>query len=143
MKSLLLTALAALISLMTFSVASPCQEQLLFRVNVPFNFVAGGVPLSAGEYLAFHKSSTLIQLVRKDGRGSAWVWVKPSPAASGETTNQIVFNRYGDSYFLSQVRTRHDQQIHECYQCRAEKNLLAQYPPSDVKTVALNVSSAK
>ena len=66
------------------------QEQVLFQVNVPFEFVAGGVHLAAGEYLGFHATPTLIQFVRKDGRASAWVPVKPSPVASGGTTNQIV-----------------------------------------------------
>lgn len=137
----MLTATLVLLHLLSASLQA--QEQLLFRVNVPFEFVAGGVHFSAGEYLAFHATPTMIQLVRTDGQASTWIPVKPSPVASGVTTNQIVFNRYGDSYFLSQVRTGHDQQIHECFRCRSEKTLAAQYRPSDVKTVALNVMPAK
>jgi hypothetical protein len=143
MKPHILITLAALAFIATFSTVLQCQEQLLFRVNVPFNFTASGVQLSAGEYLAFHTTPTTIQLVRKDGKGSVWVAVKPSPVRSGGSVTQIVFNRYGGTYFLSQVHTGADQQIHECYKCHAEKVLIAQNLNADVETIALNTMSAK
>lgn len=143
MKPHMLITLAAIICLLVFSSSLQAQEQMLFRVSVPFDFVAGSVHLSAGEYLAFHATPTMIQLVSQDGRASAWIPVKASPAVPSGSTNQIVFNKYGETYFLSQVRTGHDQQVHECYRCRAERTLAAQYRSSDVKTVALNVTPAK
>lgn len=113
------------------------QEQLLFRVTIPFDFVAGGVHLSSGQYLAFHATPASIKLVREDGRASAWLAVKASAVMSGEGTNQMVFSRYGDAYFLSQVHTGYDQQVHECYKCRAEEALAAQYRSSKAKTVVV------
>ena len=71
-----------IIVVMAFQLALPnlqAQEQLLFRVEIPFNFVAGGVHLSAGKYLAFHANPATIQLIREDGKASAWIPVKPSP----------------------------------------------------------------
>lgn len=116
------------------------QEQLLFRVTIPFEFIAGGVHLAPGEYLAFHATPSVIKFVREDGRASTWITVKPSPVLAKESTNQIIFTKYGETYFLSKVQTGYDQQTHECYRCRAEQVLAAQYRASDVQTLALAVT---
>lgn len=145
MKPKTLITLAALVVLLpVLSSTLQAQEHLLFRVNVPFEFIAGGVHLSPGQYLAFHSTPTMIQLVREDGHASAWIPVQPaSPLASEENSNQIVFNKYGETYFLAQVKTVHDQQVHRCHKCRGEQILAAQYRTSEVKTVALNAVEAK
>jgi hypothetical protein len=132
---ILLTALVILLPLLSSTLQA--QEQLLFRVNIPFGFIAGGVHLTPGQYLAFHTTPTLIQLVKQDGRASAWIPVKASPVISGEKVSQLIFNRYGDTYFLAKVSTGHDQQMHECFKCRGEQTLAAQYRPSEVKTVTV------
>ena len=137
MKPQTLILLAALVLVPLFSSSLQAQEQLLFRVNVPFEFVAGGVHLSSGQYLAFHATPMIIKLVREDGRASAWIQVKASPVANGNRSSEIVFSRYGDTYFLSKVLTGHDQQTHECYKCRSEQTLAAQYRPSEPKTVTI------
>jgi hypothetical protein len=127
-----------IIVVMAFQLALPnlqAQEQLLFRVEIPFNFVAGGVHLSAGKYLAFHANPATIQLIREDGKASAWIPVKPSPRSNGPEVNQLVFNRYGEAYFLAEVSTGHDQQVHECFRCNAEKTLVAQHQRPQVVAV--------
>lgn len=144
MKPKTLTTLAALfVILPVLSFTSQAQENMLFRVNVPFEFIAGGVHLPPGQYLAFHTTPAIIQLVKVDGRASAWVSVNASPAASEGISNQLVFNIYGETYYLAQVKTSHDRQVHECVKCRGERALAAQYRSSKVKTVALNVAEAK
>jgi hypothetical protein len=85
----------------------------------------------------FHTSPSMLQMQRKDGRASAFFAVRGSPEASGDTANRIVFNRYGETYFLAQVGTGHDQQVHECFKCRGEQALAAQYKAKDVRTVTV------
>jgi hypothetical protein len=136
----LIALVAMFILLPVFWSTLQAQEQLLFRVNIPFEFIAGGVHMPPGQYLAFHTTPAIIQLVRQDGRASAWIPVKASPIASEGSSNQIVFNRYGETYFLAQVKTGHDQQLHECFKCRQEKTLAAQHRASEVQTVALNAN---
>jgi hypothetical protein len=144
MKPKTLITLAALVVLLpVLSSTLQAQEHMLFRVNVPFEFIAGGVHLPPGQYLAFHTTPTIIQFVREDGRAAAWIPVKASPVVSGESANQVIFNRYGETYFLAQVKTGHDQQVHECFKCRGEQTLAAQSRSSEVKTVALNAVEAK
>ena len=140
MKPKILILLAALMALLPLlSTTSQAQERLLFRVNIPFEFIAAGIHMAPGQYLAFHSSSTMIELVREDGRGAAWIPVSASPVTTEGNVNQLVFNRYGEkTYFLAQVKTGSDQQVHTCFKCRTERVLAAQSRASDVKTVALN-----
>jgi hypothetical protein len=79
------------------------QEPLL--VNIPFEFTAGRVTLPAGEYRvqkpAVHSTMLLIQ--RTDQRAAT---IEPSFAAQAngpQTQSKLVFHRYGNRYFLSQV----------------------------------------
>jgi hypothetical protein len=117
------------------------QQQLLFRVDVPFEFIVEGVHMPAGQYLAFHSTPSIIQLVRVDGRASAWVNVKASSVQSGSSKDYLVFNCYGDTrcnaYFLAQIHSGGDQQVHECYRCRSEKTMMAQAGSSKVRTVQI------
>lgn len=135
MKTRMFLMLGAVALLAVLPTALQAQEQMLFRVNIPFEFIAGGVHMPAGEYMGFHTTPSLIQVVREDGRASAWIHVKASPVGNGETRNQLVFNRYGDTYFLAKVTTGHDQQEHECFRCRMEQTLAAQYAPAKPETV--------
>ena len=119
MKSRIVRLVVALVALTLLSSIGNAQERLLFRVNVPFEFIAAGVHMPTGTYLAFHETSTIIKLVRVDGRASAWIAVKPSPVVLSDARSEIVFNKYGDTYFLSKVNTGYDQQVHECFRCQS------------------------
>jgi hypothetical protein len=129
---IILATVAVLLPLLSSTLQA--QEQLLFRVNVPFEFIAGGVHLSSGQYLAFHVTPNMIQLTRVDGRANAYIAVK-GLVMNGNNGNRIIFNKYGETYFLAQVQTGHDQQTHECFQCRGEKTLAARYRPSEAFTL--------
>lgn len=129
------TVLVVLLPLLSSTLLA--QEQLLFRVDIPFEFVAGGVHLSSGKYLAFHATPAVIKLVREDGRASAWIFVKASPVGTGNGPSHMMFNRYGNTYFLSQVRTQHDRQVHESYKCRSEQTLAAQYRGSEPQAITI------
>jgi hypothetical protein len=137
MKPKTLITVTVLVVLLPLLSSTLAQAQLLFRVDVPFEFVAGGIHLSSGKYLAFHATPAVIKLVREDGRASAWIFVKASPVATGDGPSHMVFNRYGDTYFLSQVRTQHDRQVHESYKCLSEQTLAAQYRGSEPKAITI------
>ena len=136
MKTRIVLVIAILIVVPMLASTLQAQEQMLFRVNIPFEFVAGGAHLPSGQYLAFHETPTIIKLVRQDGRANAWIAVKASPVMANDKISQMIFNRYGETYFLASVQTGHDQQVHECFRCRAEQTLAAQRR-TDVKTVAI------
>ena len=97
----------------------------LFRVDVPFAFMAGGVHLPAGPYIVSHVDPTLIMIETQDGKARALVHVAIENSSS-RTEGKLVFNKYGDQYFVAQVWTEQDRQVHHCTKCRAEKILEAQ-----------------
>ena len=97
----------------------------LFRVDVPFAFVAGGVHLPAGSYIISHVDPSLIMIETQDGKARALVYVAIENSNSS-TTAKLVFNKYGDQYFMAQVWTEQDQQVHHCTKCRSEMQLAAQ-----------------
>jgi hypothetical protein len=97
----------------------------LFRVDVPFAFMAAGVHLPAGYYLVSHVDPSLILIETQDGKARALVHVAIENSNSSALT-KLVFNKYGDHYFLAQVWTEQDQQVHHCTKCPAERQLVAQ-----------------
>jgi len=97
----------------------------LFRADVPFAFMAAGVHLPTGSYIVSHVDPSLILIETRDGKARALVYVAIENSKSS-TPTKLVFNKYGDQYFLAQVWTEQDQEVHHCTKCRAEKILAAQ-----------------
>lgn len=96
----------------------------LFRADVPFAFMAAGVHLPAGSYIVSHVDPSLILIETQDGKARALVHVAIENSNSSAPT-KLVFNKYGDQYFMAQVWTEHDQQVHHCTKCPAEMQLVA------------------
>jgi hypothetical protein len=107
----------------------------LFRVDVPFAFIAAGVHLPAGPYIVSHVDPSLILIETQDGKARALVHVAIENFNSS-TPAKLVFNKYGDQYFMAQVWTEQDQQMHHCTKCRAERQLEAQARPAE-QTIVL------
>jgi len=112
-------------------------KQPLFRVEIPFAFIAGGVHLPAGHYHVYHPGDPYVVVIeRDDGRARAMAYVHPSIIDTSESSTKLVFNKYGDQYFLSQVWTEPDREVHECFKCPKEKALMAQSPKPQLVVVA-------
>ena len=77
------------------------------RANIPFDFVVGDKKLPAGEYSigrARQDSDDSILLISSaDGRGNAIRLSIPVGSRVLKNEGTLVFHRYGDQYFLSQV----------------------------------------
>lgn len=112
-------------------------KQPLFRVDIPFTFVAGGVHLPAGHYHVYHPGDPYLIVIEKDdGLARAMAYVHPSTTNADESSTRLVFNRYGNQYFLSQVWTEPDQQVHQSFRCQSEENLMAQAGKPELVVVA-------
>jgi hypothetical protein len=72
--------------------------------NIPFQFHAGNATLPAGEYrIHFVEDSDLrvMQITSADGTRSALFQVQDTEVKSTPTKSELVFNQYGDRYFLA------------------------------------------
>ena len=131
----------AILVVLVLSLPAMLQAQMaikepLARVDIPFPFSAGGVHLPAGQYRISHPGDPYFVLIEKDdGSARALVYVQPSGVNSSESS-KLVFNKYGNRYFLSQLWTEPDQRVHQCAKDRQEKELMAQAQKAEPVVVA-------
>lgn len=133
-----LVFLAAMVVLLTAVLNAQMPiRQPLFRVDIPFAFMAGGTHLPAGHYYVYHPGDPYLVVIEKDdGRARAMTYVHPSAIDADKSSTKLVFNKYGDQYFLSQVWTENDPQVHHCFKCRMERELMAQASKPQVVVIA-------
>ena len=126
-RSLLsIVLLAFFVIVINISASPQTSKELLFKVNVPFDFVAGGAHLPAGRYTVYHVSTKSMILIESvTGNGAAFMQVTVATSGPGEHPNTLVFNQYGNRYFLSQVTTKSNREIHSCSKSREEEVLIA------------------
>ena len=105
MKKSYLTAVLTLACLLGVGVSARAQDTEGVRVNVPFEFVAGGAPLPAGTYTVGRVSVEPYSTIAISSYGHGAL-VLPI-AIDGPRTEQpkLSFEHVGGKYFLSQVDT--------------------------------------
>jgi hypothetical protein len=97
MKLRMLVALAVLLT------ATAAYADGIAKATIPFSFQAGGQVFPAGRYLITYSSQWPgVALQQLGGKALAWVPVSAPREAVGET-GKLVFNVYGDNYFLRQI----------------------------------------
>ena len=95
---LLFTAAAITLS------AQTTPSQRLMTVNIPFAFSVENHTLPEGEYTIFTVTpERSIRIVSSDGKHSAIVNTLANYASSPSENSRLVFHRYGNEYFLTQV----------------------------------------
>ena len=82
---------------------APAFAQNTTKATIPFDFNVGQTKMTAGAYTVRSIAPGTIQLVRDDFKASAIVITHGVQASKAPEGAKLVFNRYGDSYFLSQV----------------------------------------
>jgi hypothetical protein len=104
-KRAFVTATLFVLSLMVTAQVAQADEPMV--VNIPFGFVAGNVTLPAGEYRIQKLDHNSGVLLIKSSAPSATTVVVTHAAQANEpqTESKLVFNRYDNQYFLSQVWT--------------------------------------
>jgi hypothetical protein len=101
-QSFLMAGVLVLSSLAATQVA---RAQDAMVVDIPFAFTAGNATLPAGEYRVqkMDRNSAVLLIHCWDARASALVITNAAQAKETQTESKLVFNRYGNRYFLSQV----------------------------------------
>ena len=101
-QSFLMAGVLVLSSLAATQVA---RAQDAMVVDIPFAFTAGNATLPAGEYRVqkLDRNSAVLLVHCWDAKASALVITNAAQAKETQTESKLVFNRYGNRYFLSQV----------------------------------------
>ena len=95
------------------------------KVKVGFNFIVGNKQLPAGEYrikaVNNDGSGRLLRVESLDGKHSAIISGIQGSNRSGLKADQVKFNRYGDTYFLSTVRFGNEANVQQIVRSRSER----------------------
>ena len=76
------------------------------EVKVPFQFHAGNTKLPAGEYrihVLDDSDLTVMEISSVDGSASALFQVQAAEANSEPAKSELIFNKYGNRYFLAKL----------------------------------------
>jgi hypothetical protein len=122
------------------------QQPLI--ANVPFEFTAGDKMLPAGEYRVQKSSDGSPALLIQRTDGSAVTYVQSSGVElnpNQQAQSKLVFHRYGDRYFLSQVwraDTLRGRELPKSVQ-EKEQALAARHQKPDLATIAASITPPK
>lgn len=118
----ILTTLSLFVMLAATSVRA--QSDVHFKVNIPFEFSVGRKVLPAGEYTVKHLAQTAMAIQSVGGRASEIFLTLDARAGSARNESSMVFNRYGDQYFLSTIWTTGNDTGRQLVESRAERELI-------------------
>ena len=97
--------------------------QTTVRATVPFPFMVGNTEVPAGTYTIDSISHSVIAIRDlSTGRG-VFSLVGPGRPGSNDGTPKLVFNKYGDRYFLSQVSRGFGSNLMQLPTLKLEKEL--------------------
>jgi hypothetical protein len=101
---------AALLAMAIIVAGVSAQAQTLqyrLTVDIPFDFSVSGEKLPAGKYWISRaqpgSGDTVLQFKRTDGQSSANRFSIPIVTFNPKKRGELVFHRYGDQYFLSEI----------------------------------------
>ncbi len=120
MKRQTLSVFAMLSLMVTMAVgAGYAQDQVV--ANIPFQFAVGNKTLPAGEYSVTQLSPAAMLIRSDDGSEAAMALANRARANKAQDEAKLVFHRYADQYFLSQVWTPGSDTGHEVPKSKLER----------------------
>ena len=134
---------------LTLSVAWTARAQepgTVVRASIPFDFIVRGRTLSAGKYEISRISDEPVGLLIRnlgDKRDQAVFETEPIYMRTMISKDELVFHRYGDGYFLSEIVTSGEDRAEEVAPSHAERKLRSEVARNQIAepetvTVALN-----
>jgi hypothetical protein len=105
MRRAWLVAVGTMIVLLFGTVtAQYAQSTYRLQGNIPFNFRVGDKSFSSGEYLV-ESTNYVVKIVGKENGEGGYLLTVPGKDVrlSDMSEGKLIFNKYGDQYFLSKV----------------------------------------
>ena len=100
-------ALSGLLVLLTFASALGQSDRQTI-INIPFNFTAGEKAFPAGKYVIERnkrESDTVWVIRHKENSDAVFLMTRPVYSLDTQEVTKLVFSRYDDLYFLSELWT--------------------------------------
>jgi len=136
-KQILLMAVAMLPVLASAQLSS--RQTIV--ANVPFEFVVGTKPMPAGEWTVRLASMSATVLEMQNQSSAAGMFSRATLVESKKPAGQctLVFRRYGNIYFLSEVQFAGTRLGYRLPQSKAEAEIRAQNVTGDDETLVASL----
>ena len=107
---------------------SKAQAQIVGEIeaNIPFQFHAGNVKLPAGRYFIHvldNTDLTVMEITSADGSTSALFDVQGTQATSSPAKSELIFDKYGNRYFLAKLFDEGNPSGSQVIESRYEKRI--------------------
>ena len=129
-------ASVVVLSMAIVVVSARAQANSPLLANIPFQFVVEDKSLPAGEYRIERMLSgnPKVLLIRStDGRAHRTVMTMEVLANDWQAESKLIFNRYGNHYFLSQIWTQGDNSGRELFKSQRESELARKEAKREVR----------
>jgi len=103
--------------------------------DIPFPFVVAGQTLPAGHYILSPATDSALRIQGSAHQGT-FVPTNITQRSASDSSCKVVFHRYGDSYFLSQIWVTGEARGRELIRSRAERELAAKTAAMENTVVA-------
>jgi hypothetical protein len=123
----LLSLFIALVFALTMYTAK-AQAQIVggLEADIPFQFHAGNVKLPPGKYIIQvldNSDLTVMEIRSADGSTSALFEVRSAEANSAPRKDELIFNKYGNRYFLAKLFDEANPSGSQVVESRYEKRV--------------------
>lgn len=124
-QSFKLFAIALVLGLAAiFGTASTASAQRKHRFEVPFAFHVGQEKLAAGKYEMLKIDTNRYWLRNVENKTSSFVNFQLSTVETSETdVDKLIFNRYGETYFLRAVNAEAGSRGRQLIESKLEKQI--------------------
>ena len=132
----LLSLFAMGLALMLYPSKANAQIVGDLEVNIPFQFHVGNTKLPAGEYRIHpleDSDLTLMEISSADGSASTLFQVQEVDANATPNKSELIFNKYGDQYFLAQLFDEGEPSGSQLPESRYEKRISQQGTQTQAK----------
>ena len=127
MKHHVMTTIAAIGLFVTLAAGSAyAQSADTMKVTIPFDFAVSGKTFPAGEYVlrrSIEGPRIVLAIRGEDNNEAAYLATHSIEARDIQQESKLVFNKYGDQSFLSQVWTSGRSYGDELTKTRRERTL--------------------
>jgi hypothetical protein len=110
--------------------------------NIPFDFKVGNNSFASGEYSVKSKGF-LLRVMGADGHQNISLFAQPGKDTNHSDTDQgqLIFNKYGDQYFLSKVVSPRVAFEFDIPKSKAEKEVVHTLAAADSKIVVIALNT--
>jgi len=100
-------------------------KTLIREAKIPFDFSVGAKTFPAGVYSVtrVNQEKIMLRLSSKDGGESINIITSPIQAKEYPKTGKLIFRRYGETYFLSQIWESDEIQGRQLLKSRTERSV--------------------